>query len=127
MIGFDDSFMKAGLNNMVHDPDKGIVNLDKMKEKDLLDLLVRLTQKTKSIKTRHWLRHGYILGIGKVLEKLYFMNIHRWALDDGKSGPELKKFEEYFKDKLFGDFHQSNQVIIEMMRMTSKMNKLEDK
>ena len=80
MTGFDDFGIKAELDNMVNDPENGIVYLDKMSEKNLLDLLVRLAQKAKRIKTRHWERHGYLLGMGRVLENLYNMNIHRWGL-----------------------------------------------
>ncbi len=108
--------IKSEIDNMVNDPENGIVYLDKMKEKELLDLLVRLANKAKRIKMRHWERHGYLLGMGKVLEKLYFMNVHRWGRDDGKSGYELEAFENYFKDKLFGDFHRTNEVILEMLR-----------
>lgn len=116
MVGFDDTLMKSELDNMVVDPDKGIVYLDKLNEKELLDLLVRLATKSKSIKSRHWLRHGYLLGMGKVLEKLYYMNIHRWGRDEGRSDEKLEGFEKYFKDKLFGDFHHTNELILELMR-----------
>lgn len=116
MTDADDLLIKTELDNMVNDPDKGIVYLDKMSEKELLDLLVRLSQKVKRIKTRHWERHGYLLGMGKVLEMLYRMNIHRWGLDKGKSAENLEAFEKYFKDKLFGDFHKTNQLILELLR-----------
>src|ERR1700682_2556020 len=102
--------INSELDNMVNDPDNGIIFLDKMKEKELLDLLVRLATKSQRIKTRHWERHGYLLGMGKVLEKLYRMNIHRWGLDEGKSDVELESFEKYFKDKLFGDFLRVNEL-----------------
>lgn len=86
--------------NLVNDPDKGIVSIDKLKEKELLDLLVRLALKAKSIRSRHWLRQGYLLDLGKVLRRLYEMNIHRWGIDEGLPREYLKHFEEYFKDKL---------------------------
>jgi hypothetical protein len=51
---------------------------------------------------------------------MYNMNIHRWALDKGRSGEALKEFEKEFKDKLFGDFHKTNQLILEFMRKREK-------
>lgn len=117
-----DLHIKSELDDMVNDPDKGIVFIDKMTEKELLDLLARLALKTKSIKSRHWLRHSYLLEMGKVLETMYNMNIHRWALDNGRSGEALKEFEKEFKDKLFGDFHKTNQLILEFMRKTEREN-----
>lgn len=116
MARIDDFGIKSEVDSMVVDPDKGIVFIDKLKENELLDLLVRLAVKAKSIRSRHWLRHGYLLNMGKVLEKLYHINIHRWGLDEGKSAEELEAFEKYFKDKLFGDFHKTNQLIIELIR-----------
>jgi len=117
MAKIDDFGIKSEFDEMVVDPGRDeIVFIDKMKEKELLDLLVRLALKAKSIKSRHSLRHGYLLNMGRVLEKLYYMNIHRWGLDQGKSEEELEAFEKYFKDKLFGDFHKTNQLILELMR-----------
>lgn len=112
----EDLAMKSFIDNMVADPDGGIVHIDKFKEKELLDLLFRLAKKAKSIRSRHWLRHGIILEMGKVLSKLYNMNIHRWALDEGMSREELEAFEKHFKDKLFGDFLRTNELIIELLR-----------
>jgi len=108
---YEDS-IKSEFDKMVKDPDNGIIYLDKLKENELLDLLVRLVNKAKRIKSRHWLRHGYLLSAGKVLQRLYNMNIHRWGLDEGKSGEDLNAFEEYFKDKLFGDFLDINRIIM---------------
>ena len=117
MTKFDDFAIKSELDGMVVDPDKGgIVNINKFKEKELLDLLCRQAEKAKRIRTKHWLRHGYLLEMGKVLGTLYSMNIHRWALDEGMSREELEAFEKHFKDKLFGDFLRTNELIIELLR-----------
>ena len=104
------------VDDIVADPDGEIVFIDKLKEKELQDLLMRLAKKAKSIRSRHWLRHGVLLEMGKVLTKLYNMNIHRWALDEGMSKEEIEAFEKHFKDKLFGDFLRTNELIIEILR-----------
>jgi hypothetical protein len=120
-----DSGTKSELDNMIHDPQKDeIVLIDKLKERELVDLLVILATKAKRIQTRHWERHGYLLDMGKVLEALYRMNIHRWGLDGGKSGRDLEAFEKYFKDELFGDFHRTNELIIETLRNQQTKKKI---
>jgi len=112
----NDIAIKTAIDEMVNDPDKGIVFIDKMTEKELLDLLMRLAKKAKSIRSRHWLRYGVLLEMGKVLSKIYSMNIHRWAIDDGMSREEIEGFEKHFKDKLFGDFLRTNELIIDLLR-----------
>ena len=89
------------LKDSVLDPGTNeIINLNKLKEKELLDLMVRLAEKSKKIRTKHLVRHGYLMAMGKVLRKLYTMNIHRWGIDEGLSREEIEKHEEFFKKKL---------------------------
>ena len=47
----DDDSANAFLEGMVTDPDGDLVFLDKLNEKELLDLLSRLTKKAKAIIT----------------------------------------------------------------------------
>ena len=89
------------LKDSVLDPETNeIINLNKLKEKELLDLMVRLAEKSKKIRTKHKLRHGYLMAMGKVLRRLYTMNVHRWALDEGWSKERIEEHDKYFKEKL---------------------------
>ena len=75
----DDDSANAFVEGMVTDPDGDLVFLDKLNEKELLDLLFRLTKKAKAISTsEHWLRHENLLDTAKVLHRIYAMNLHRW-------------------------------------------------
>ncbi len=97
----EDRRKKNPLYDSVYDPvTKEIIDLSNLKEKELLDLMVRLAEKSKKIRTKHDIRHGYLLAMGKVLRRLYSMNVHRWGLDDGLSREKLEELEEYFKEKL---------------------------
>lgn len=88
------------IDDMVADPDNGIVFLTNLKEKELLDLLFRLTKKAKSIRSQHYKRHGYLMDSAKVLRNVYAMNLHRWGIDGGISREQLVFFEEQFKSAL---------------------------
>ena len=89
------------LKDSVLDPGTNeIINLNKLKEKELLDLMVRLAEKSKKIRTKHLVRHGYLMAMGKVLRRLYTMNVHRWALDEGWSREKIEEHDKYFKEKL---------------------------
>ena len=89
------------LKDSVLDPGTNeIINLNKLKEKELLDLMVRLAEKSKKIRTKHLVRHGYLMTMGKVLRRLYTMNVHRWGIDEGLSREEIEKHDEFFKKKL---------------------------
>lgn len=92
-----DSFVE----NVVVDPGKDdLVFLDKLKEKELLGLLVRIAEKAKSIRSQHWKRNGYLIDIAKVLRRTYEMNVHRWGLDEGISREQLEFFEKRFENAL---------------------------
>jgi len=87
--------------NMIVDPIKGgLIFIDKLKEKELLDLLVGLAKNAKSIRSQHWKRNGILLEMAKVLRRTYEMNVHRWGLDDGISREELDFFEKRFENAL---------------------------
>ena len=89
------------LDDLVLDPGKDdVVFLDVLKEKELLSLLVRIAEKSKSIRTKHIIRSGYLVDLAKVLRRTYEMNIHRWGLDDGISREDLDFFEKRFEHAL---------------------------
>jgi len=87
--------------DMIFDPVKeDIVFLHTLKEKELLDLLVGLAEKAKSIRSLHWKRNGFLIDMAKVLRRTYEMNVHRWGLDAGISREQLGFFEKRFEDAL---------------------------
>lgn len=89
------------LEDAVIDPGKDdLVFLDNLKEKELLELLVSIAEKAKSIGSQHWKRNGYLIDMAKVLRSTYEMNVHRWGLDDGISREDLDFFEKRFEDAL---------------------------
>ena len=95
----DDDSANAFLEGMVTDPDGDLVFLDILNEKELLDLLFRLTKKAKAIRTsKHLLRHGNLLDTVKVLHRIYTMNLHRWGIDSGMSREKLEFFENEYKN-----------------------------
>jgi hypothetical protein len=91
--------MKDLVGGMVVDPDDGIVFLNQLNEKQLTDLLFRQAKKIKSIRSRHWKKHGYLLDMNKVLIHLYSMNVHRWGIDEGIPREQLEDFERYFNNE----------------------------
>jgi len=126
---YEDS-IKSEIANTVNDPDKGRVYLPKLKEKELLDLLVRLAIKAKSIKSNHLSRHWVLLDTGKVLQSLYSMNLHRYALDEGLSREDMEAFEKQFKDKLFEDFLHFTRTVLtihEMRKSSEEKTQNDDK
>lgn len=87
-------FIGAFVANMVADPrSKRVVLLDQLGERELLDLLVALAVKAKSIRSQHWEREGYLGNLQIVTAKLLEINRHRWGRDAGLSGKNLKGFE----------------------------------
>ena len=89
------------VESTVVDPDAGdSIQIDNLKEKELLDLLVKCAQKSKSIRSKHEIRHGWLMDTAKVLRQIYMMNLHRWALDKGISKEQQDFFEHQFKDAL---------------------------
>lgn len=95
----DDDSANAFVEGMVADPDGDLVFLDKLNEKELLDLLFRLTKKAKAIRrSKHLLRHGNLLDTAKVLHRIYAMNLHRWGIDSGMSREKLEFFEHEYKN-----------------------------
>ncbi len=89
------------LKDAVSDPDgRGLIFLDKLTEKELLALLVKIAEKAKRIRSKHELRHGTLMDLAKVLRRTYDMNLHRWGIDDGISREKLDFFEHQFKNAL---------------------------
>ena len=97
----EDRRKKNPLYDSVYEPvTKEIIDLSNLKEKELLDLMVRLAEKSKKIRTKHLVRHGYLMAMGKVLRRLYTMNVHRWGIDEGLSREKIEEHDEFFKKKL---------------------------
>ena len=89
------------VEGMVVDPDGGdLILLDKLTEKELLVLLVKIAEKAKRIRSKHSIRHGTLLDLAKVLRRTYDMNLHRWGIDKGISQEKLDFFEHKFKNAL---------------------------
>ena len=99
---YDELFSKHINVNVVPDPsgEKGLLDISKMKEKNLAVLFDQTWAKAKRIKTKHSSKHGWLLNCATILRRLYLINLHKWARDEGRSGVSLEGFEEYFKGGL---------------------------
>lgn len=95
----DDSFWRRFNEDVVVDPDTHkLLNLSQLKEQELVKLFDRSWAKVKRFRTRHYLKHGYLLNCVAILKRLYQMNLHKWGRDEGRSAQDLEFFEKYLKE-----------------------------
>jgi hypothetical protein len=87
----NDLFWKRFNENVVLNPDnRQLVNISNLKEGELMELFEKNWAKAKRFRTRHDLKHGYLLNCATILKRLYVLNLHKWGRDEGQSAENLE-------------------------------------